>query len=588
LKTATINFKAIAAKTYGNSDFNVGASSNNTEAAITYASSNSSVATIDATGLVHITGAGTTIIIASQAASTNYNAAANALQTLTVNQAFLTITADNKIRNQGDTNPLFTVSYSGFVNGESVSALTTQPVISTTATLASSPGIYPIAVSGALATNYNISYINGAFIIKAFLQQVITFNALPVKTYGNTDFLPNATSNSTAQPIVYTSSNSSVATIVNGQIHIVGAGNVVITASQVGDSTHGVAVNQSQTLVVNKTSLIISANNQVRFVGQSNSMFTFNYNGFVNGETASVLTTQPVATTTATIASPAGAYPITVSGVVAHNYSINYVAGILTVNPLVAQVITFPVLPAKTYGDGDFAVGAISNNTTTALAYTSSNPTVATVVNGQLHIVGAGTAIITASQAASTGYSAAADVAQSLVVNKANLLLVADNKTKPEGQANPNLTISYNGFANGDNLSSLTTVPTISTTAALNSVIGNYPIVASGAVSANYNISYANGILSVIPSSANSNADIKAYTTSSSTLQVQVYVSNTVGVSMVHLIDMNGKVMYKKHEYLSQGNNSFVIPVNNAMRGIYYVLVTGNGIKLSTGVCVLR
>lgn len=53
----------------------------------------------------------------------------------------------------------------------------------------------------------------------------------------------------------------------------------------------------------------------------------------MNGDTPLSLTTQPTASTTAVTGSPAGSYPITVSGGASGNYSISHVAGTLTVAP---------------------------------------------------------------------------------------------------------------------------------------------------------------------------------------------------------------------------------------------------------------
>jgi len=54
-----------------------------------------------------------------------------------------------------------------------------------------------------------------------------------------------------------------------------------------------------------------------------------------------VLTTQPTVTTTATISSPMGNYPITASGAAANNYSFTYVQGTLTItNPSNASIIS--------------------------------------------------------------------------------------------------------------------------------------------------------------------------------------------------------------------------------------------------------
>jgi gliding motility-associated-like protein len=86
---------------------------------------------------------------------------------LTINRAALTITASNASRNYGQTNPVFTVSYTGFVNGDGATQLTTQPVITTTATPISLPGIYPVTASGAASGNYTISYVPGSLTIIA-------------------------------------------------------------------------------------------------------------------------------------------------------------------------------------------------------------------------------------------------------------------------------------------------------------------------------------------------------------------------------------------------------------------------------------
>ena len=65
--------------------------------------------------------------------------------------------------------------------------------------------------------------------------------------------------------------------------------------------------------------------------GQDNPVFAISYMGWKNGETESVLTKRPVATTTATKDSPVGVYDIVVSGGEAQNYELIYVGGKLTV-----------------------------------------------------------------------------------------------------------------------------------------------------------------------------------------------------------------------------------------------------------------
>ncbi|PJJ79008.1 T9SS type B sorting domain-containing protein [Mucilaginibacter auburnensis] len=79
----------------------------------------------------------------------------------TVTPAPLVATADNKNKIYGDANPVLTISYQGFVNGEDVTQLAMQPIAATTAVLTSRRGQYPITLSGGTAANYTFKYVSG-------------------------------------------------------------------------------------------------------------------------------------------------------------------------------------------------------------------------------------------------------------------------------------------------------------------------------------------------------------------------------------------------------------------------------------------
>jgi gliding motility-associated-like protein len=92
--------------------------------------------------------------------------------TLTIGKAALTIAAENKLRCYGFANPVFTYTYTGFVNGETAAVLNTMPTAVTAATVSSVAGPYSIVPSGAAGANYAIAYNNGT----------LTVQALPVST----------------------------------------------------------------------------------------------------------------------------------------------------------------------------------------------------------------------------------------------------------------------------------------------------------------------------------------------------------------------------------------------------------------------
>ena len=87
----TITFSALSAKTFGDADFTLTATASSGLAPITYASSNTGVATVSG-NTVTIVGAGSTTITASRSGNANYNDAIPAAQPLTVNKANQTIT----------------------------------------------------------------------------------------------------------------------------------------------------------------------------------------------------------------------------------------------------------------------------------------------------------------------------------------------------------------------------------------------------------------------------------------------------------------------------------------------------------------
>jgi hypothetical protein len=82
------------------------------------------------------------------------------------------------------------------------------------------------------------------------------------------------------------------------------------------------------------------------------------------------------------------------------------------------QVINFAEFTPKQVGDADFEAGATATSGL-PITYSSSDPNVATITeSGMVHVIGAGTTNITATQAGNAQYLAAGPVVQQLTVNK--------------------------------------------------------------------------------------------------------------------------------------------------------------------------
>ncbi|MGA9777360.1 MAG: MBG domain-containing protein, partial [Verrucomicrobiia bacterium] len=115
----------------------------------------------------------------------NYTVTTVASSAGVINPATLTVTADDKSRMCGQPNPVLTASYAGFISGEGTNVLTSLAVLSTTATINSTAGEYPITAGGASAANYTVTYADGTLTVI----QAPQLSCAEVNAGGNNQFI---------------------------------------------------------------------------------------------------------------------------------------------------------------------------------------------------------------------------------------------------------------------------------------------------------------------------------------------------------------------------------------------------------------
>jgi hypothetical protein len=411
----TINFTGPTVRTFGDANFTLSATATS-GLPVTFTSSDLNVATISG-NTVTMVGAGSTTITASQVGNTNYSAASDVQRVLTVNKAGQNITFTSlasKLVGDADFNLSATAS-SGLPVSYTSSNTNVATITGNTVTiLAVGSTVITAAQTGNL--NYNAATNVQQTLVVNKGNQTITFGAIPDKTFGDPSFTLDATASS-ALPVSYVSSNTSVATLSGGTVTIVGAGTTTITASQAGNVNYNAATNVAQTLTVNKA-------NQLITFGSLTSK-TFGDAAFaLNATTSSGLTISytssntNVATVSGNTATIVGTGSTTITAVQAGNGNYNPATDVpqnLTVVKA-NQTITFNVLPIKVVTDIPFT---LSGTTSSGLpvTYTSSNPGVATISGTTVTIVAVGTTDITASQDGDSNYEAASNVVQVLTVN---------------------------------------------------------------------------------------------------------------------------------------------------------------------------
>ena len=211
----------------------------------------------------------------------------------------------------------------------------------------------------------------------------------------------------------------------------------------------------------------------------------------------------PAITTTATASSHVSnsPYPITVTtgSLSASDYGFNFVNGSLTVTPAPLTIIANNAM--KVYGaalpmlSASYS-GLVNGDSAASLA---TPPSLATTAAASSHVLPGGYAII-ASGASDPDYTISYQTG-TLLVTPAPLVITANSANKMYGMPLPGLSASYTGFVNGDGPTSLTTQPSITTTATAASPVlpGGYAIMASGASDPDYAISYQPGTLLITP-----------------------------------------------------------------------------------------
>ncbi len=266
--------------------------------------------------------------------------------TLTVNAAPLTITANNDSKTYGTlksfSGTAFTETGLVTANGDTITGVNETSTGAAVSAPIGTDLIVASAATGNGLSNYTISYADGTLTVNP-ATLIITANN-DVKTYG--DPLTFAATAFTDSGLVAGNSITSVTLTSAGAAQSAAAGtSSIVPSAAVGSGLSNYTITYDDgTLTVTPAPLTITANSQSMTAGQAIPALTVTYSEFKNGDTPASLSTPPILSTPATSASPAGTYPINVSGASSPNYNITFVNGVLTVGPVSGGFTAGPAL----------------------------------------------------------------------------------------------------------------------------------------------------------------------------------------------------------------------------------------------------
>jgi hypothetical protein len=317
------------------------------------------------------------------------------------------------LANPGDTMPLFSLSFLFAPNSSPTSSpapTDTLPVlVHNTRTPTGTLGftLTPSLTPSLTSTPTEVRYRTPTHTPNPILAyQTITFGTVPTKTYGNPAFTVSATASS---GLTVTFTTTGACSNNNNLIYLNGAGVCTVTASQDGNAYYNPATPVAQSFSIFKASPNCSSIAAYNVTYDTNEYYATGYCNDINGNPLNGLNLNLTRHTNAGIYSDSWIF-IDSTG----NY--NNTGGLLTdtINKA-PQTITFNPLGNKIYGvDPDFQVTATADS---GLGITFSTSGNCTHSSSWIHLTGAGSCTVTASQIGNSNYIAAVSVSQSFNIS---------------------------------------------------------------------------------------------------------------------------------------------------------------------------
>ena len=263
----------------------------------------------------------------------------------------------------------------------------------------------------------------------------------------------------------------------------------------------------------------------------------------------------------------------------------------LTVGKL-NQTIAFAALAAKLITDPAFSLSATSS-AGLPVTFQSSNTAVATIVNNTLTIVGVGSAIITASQSGNANYNAATDVAQTLVVGKANQTItfgplpskiISDAPFSLSATSSAGLAVVYK--------SSNTSVAKITNNILTIVGIGSSIITATQPGNASYNAAtdVPQTLTVKLPVRLQNNTSFYVYPNPISNIANIYYRLLKSSVVRIELLDLNGRIIKNilANEQQGAGDYNRRIILSNLAGGNYFICLKTDDLSQTFPIVVLK
>ncbi|MGN0688699.1 MAG: MBG domain-containing protein [Oscillospiraceae bacterium] len=390
----------------------------------------------------------------------------------------VTVTAADKSKDFGETDPALTYEAVGLITGEALTGELTRAVGENVGTYAIKQG----TLTNENNPNYDITFNEGTLTVNPADISAATAEQVDAFTYNGRARTP--VFSVTLGGTELTAGDCDIA--VTSQTN---AGEYAATITGKGNYTGTVS---NATWTIDKAAVTITANSYTVKVGDALPTLDYKVSGLVNNEALPITVT---ISCTASDSTTAGTFPIRVSGAdESTNYAFTYVNGTLTITAKKVQTITADDV-TLTYGETGKKIGAATNGDgAISYAVTTGSDVISVAADGAITVLKAGTATVEIT-AAETEVYAKATKTVTVTVNKVAVTITANSYTIKVGDALPTFEYKVTGLASNE---ALPITVTISCTATDSNTAGTFRITVSGAAeSTNHAFTYVNGTLKI-------------------------------------------------------------------------------------------
>lgn len=381
------------------------------------------------------------------------------------------------------------VTYLGFVGGDDESELSALPFVYTNATRFGNVGTYNLVPKGANAANYEITNQVGTLTVNKLPLALVSENASRVYGDTNPEFTGSISGALAKDNLGIFLSTAALADSP--------AGNSFMIDVDAVDPLHKISnyeVNKTTgSLTIEKAPLTLKINDASRKYKAEDPAFTFELEGFKNGEDQSEINTLPVLVSNAALDAPIGTYTIDSETELEDNnyYQASVEQGSLTVEKALGTIEITDLL--TTYSGLTQSASYLIEPLEDFKAEYEQNGVVLTDFPKDAGLYNV--------KAYYLDPNFEFDTARAIFeIAKAPLTIKVSSESKIYGSVNPEFQYEVSGFQNGEDLDVLDMLPAIHSESVNEfSPVGEYAISLSGGSDNNYAYTLQSSLLNVTP-----------------------------------------------------------------------------------------